>query len=93
MTGAALLQFSLPAPLTNAGGSRSFMAGPSLEAACNAGCTGYDAPSRSIVAGSLTGTPAPAAVPTLSEWGMILLAALLAGGAALTLSRRRLASA
>jgi hypothetical protein len=32
---------------------------------------------------------APAAVPTLSEWAMILFAAALAGGAALTISRRR----
>jgi len=28
-------------------------------------------------------------VPTLTEWAMILLAALLAGGAALHLQRRR----
>jgi len=32
---------------------------------------------------------APAPVPTLSEWAMILLGVLLAGGAALTIQRRR----
>jgi len=34
---------------------------------------------------------APVAVPTLSEWAMILLGVLLAGGAALTIQRRRTA--
>lgn len=33
--------------------------------------------------------PAPATIPTLTEWAMILFATLLAGGAALTLHRRR----
>jgi len=33
--------------------------------------------------------PPPAPVPSLSEWAMILLGGLLAGGAALNLSRRR----
>lgn len=35
--------------------------------------------------------PAPAPVPTLSEWAMILLGVVLAGGAALTIHRRRTA--
>lgn len=35
--------------------------------------------------------PPPAPVPTLSEWAMILLGVMLAGGAALTLHRRRTA--
>lgn len=34
---------------------------------------------------------APAAVPTMSEWATILLGAMLAGAAALTLQRRRTA--
>ena len=34
---------------------------------------------------------APAAVPTMSEWAMILLGLALAGGAALTIQRRRTA--
>lgn len=36
--------------------------------------------------------PPPPPVPTLSEWAMILLGVLLAGGAALHLSRRRMAA-
>lgn len=36
--------------------------------------------------------PTPASVPTLSEWSMILLALMLAGGAAVMLQRRRLAA-
>lgn len=35
--------------------------------------------------------PAPAAIPTLSEWAMILLGVALAGAAALTIHRRRTA--
>lgn len=38
---------------------------------------------------TLTASPVAAAVPTLSEWAMILLGLTLAGGAALTLHRRR----
>lgn len=34
---------------------------------------------------------APATVPTMSEWAMILMGLLLAGGAAMTLARRRAA--
>lgn len=37
----------------------------------------------------LPGYVAPEPVPTLTEWGMILLAVLLAGGAALHLQGRR----
>ncbi|MBD7942426.1 IPTL-CTERM sorting domain-containing protein [Brevundimonas guildfordensis] len=33
--------------------------------------------------------PTPAPVPTLSEWAMIMLGVVLAGGAALTIHRRR----
>lgn len=35
--------------------------------------------------------PAPATIPTLSEWAMILLGLLLAGAAGLTIHRRRVA--
>lgn len=35
--------------------------------------------------------PSPAPIPTLSEWAMILLGVALAGGAALTIQRRRTA--
>ncbi len=41
---------------------------------------------------SATFVPTPASVPTLSEWAMILLGVMLAGGAALTLHRRRQAA-
>ncbi|WP_312783523.1 IPTL-CTERM sorting domain-containing protein [Brevundimonas sp.] len=44
--------------------------------------------SASAVTISLT-PPPPPTVPTMSEWAMILLGALLAGGAALHLQRRR----
>ncbi|GEM_PF-859666 len=44
--------------------------------------------SASAVTISLT-PPPPPAVPTMSEWAMILLGVLLAGGAALQLQRRR----
>lgn len=36
--------------------------------------------------------PPPAPVPTMSEWAMILLGTVLAGGAALTIQRRRFAA-
>lgn len=36
--------------------------------------------------------PAPVAVPTMSEWAMILFGLMLAGGAALYIQRRRLAA-
>lgn len=45
--------------------------------------------SASSVTISLTPPPSPAAAPTLSEWAMILLGVLLAGGAALNIHRRR----
>jgi len=37
----------------------------------------------------LPGYVAPTPVPTLTEWAMIMLGALLAGGAVLQLERRR----
>lgn len=38
------------------------------------------------------GVPAPVAVPTMTEWAMILLGLMLAGVAALTIQRRRTAA-
>lgn len=35
------------------------------------------------------GSPAPAAIPTMTEWGMILFGVLLAGGAALFVQQRQ----
>jgi hypothetical protein len=40
---------------------------------------------------TLTGVPVAAAVPTMSEWAMILFGTVLAGGAALVIHRKRLA--
>jgi len=44
---------------------------------------------NSATATLTVGGVAPAPVPTLTEWAMILLGALLAGGAVLQLERRR----
>lgn len=56
-------------------------------------CNGMDAASYlaagAYVSTSSTPTPAVAAVPTLTEWAMIMLGLTLAGGAVLTLQRRR----
>jgi len=43
-----------------------------------------------VLVGSVTYSAAPAPVPTLSEWAMILLGLILAGGAALYIQRRQL---
>lgn len=40
----------------------------------------------------ISAAPAPAAVPTLSEWALILLGLTLAGGAAIYIQRRQLAA-
>lgn len=53
---------------------------------------GASSASAAGVTMSLTPPPVPAPVPTISEWAMILLGALLAGGAALKLHRRRQAA-
>jgi len=45
--------------------------------------------SGSTLTVGVSGTPAPTPVPTLSQWAMILLAVLLAGGAALRIQGRR----
>ena len=62
-----------------------------------AGCMmAYDTDSQGASSASATGVtlsltppPSPVAVPTMSEWAMILLAALLGAGAVTTLNRRR----
>ncbi|WP_292057777.1 MULTISPECIES: DUF11 domain-containing protein [unclassified Brevundimonas] len=48
-----------------------------------------DMANNSATATLTVGGVAPAPVPTLTEWAMILLGALLAGGAVLQLERRR----
>lgn len=46
-----------------------------------------DTPNTPILAGATSGGGAPEPVPTLTEWGMIALITLLAGAAALKMSR------
>lgn len=64
-------------------------------AGCNSGPPNYYpipcSPVTQVQNYQLQVSPAPAPVPTLSEWAMILLGVLLAGGAALTIQRRRAA--
>lgn len=65
------------------------LAGPGF---CSLGYTDVGSSEGSSTAAStVTVTAAPAAVPSLSEWAMILFALILAGGASLHLQRRRLA--
>jgi hypothetical protein len=77
----------------NVGGNTAHPSFPASPFGCNAQvantANGASSASASAVTISLTPPPAPAAVPTLSEWAMILLGAMLAGGAALHLHRRR----
>ena len=57
---------------------------------CTRNGTGVDTTrAETSVRNTLT-APAPAPVPTLSEWAMILLGLMLAGGAAIQIQRRRL---
>lgn len=78
------LEFSLS--LSNAGGVRTL---DGEEGTCVLGCSSFGALPRSASGSANSAVPAP--VPTLSEWAMILLGMALAGGAALTINRRRAA--
>lgn len=60
-----------------------------LEFVCAADCSAKVFSRQGLLNIVFTQRSAPAAVPTLSEWAMILFAAALAGGAVLTISRRR----
>ncbi len=56
------------------------------------GGAAYAAPGATIngtLLSALPGPPAPAPVPTMTEWAMILFGTILAGGAALYIQRRR----
>jgi hypothetical protein len=85
----AFMWFS--APLTNAGGAVAI--GEIHEAAaCLEPCTGFAVDRSTYTPGSITGAvigAGPTPVPTMSEWAMILFGAILAGGTALYLQRRR----
>lgn len=53
------------------------------------GASAIDCGSHRLLLPGYGVAPPPAPIPTLSEWAMILLAGLLAAGAAFTLRRRR----
>ena len=93
VTGASLLL--LPyygTPLTNAGGTVVLTIPISAEGTCiNTPCTNVPVDLRETNSGSLVGVALPAPVPTLSEWAMITLGLILAGGAIHTMWRRRIA--
>ncbi len=79
-------------PKTDTGGTLAITGG--FEGTCNAVPCFFAGPGASRnPSGSITTTPGggAAAVPTLSEWAMILFGTLLAGGAALYIQRRQMA--
>jgi len=95
-TGAAanapVVAFYYPMPLDNAGGSKTPFPTISGEGFCKtAACSSFvgNAPQRRVTSGYMT-TAVP--IPTVSEWTMIALGAVLAAGAALMLQRRRFAT-
>jgi len=85
-----MVRIILADPMTNAGGT---IAVSSVhEGTCSEACTGGFPTMRfSHTTGAISGSPAaaPAPIPTLSEWAMILLGVMLAGGAAFMIQRRR----
>ena len=60
------------------------------EFVCNTADCATTATLRSAGGAAANNVVGPAPVPTLSEWAMILFGAILAGGAALYIQRRRL---
>lgn len=77
-------------PIGNGGGTLALL-GNTAEGICNFGCQGFSGASRALSSGTVTTSPPPATVPTMSEWALILLGVMLAGGAALTIQRRKTA--
>jgi hypothetical protein len=77
-----VLEFS--PSLNNAGGVRTL---DGEEGTCVLNCNSFGSLPRPAIGSA--NTAVPATVPTMSEWTMILLGVLLAGGAALTIQRRR----
>lgn len=84
--GQPVLDLKFSTPLNNSGG---VMAVNVEEGVCNADCSAFDGITRKG-SGSVTSS-LPVSVPAMSEWAMILLGVLLAGGAALNIQRRRTA--
>ncbi len=103
VTSAAANQTGLPAlflpftsALTNAGGSVNIRLGLNAsfdgsESNCgDAACSGPAVPQRLMTSGSVTGAVVTASIPTLSEWGLILLSGLLALGTMVVMRRRQI---
>lgn len=88
-----IVKIVLANPMTNMGGSNAVIG---VQAgSCSEACLGsFQTTRASQASGPISGTPTPTPtpVPTLSEWAMILLGVMLAGGAALTIQRRRQAA-
>lgn len=79
--------FITTAALTNAGGTQalSLGVGKSTMLTCsNVGCTSFTVPvGRYMISGTITAiAPAPVTVPTLNQWGLLILGLLMAGLAA-----------
>lgn len=87
----AILRFQAAAPL----GSPTPLTLDLVEAVCSSNdCSGLNVTTATGRYATITSfapapPPTPAAVPTMTEWAMILFGMLLAGGAALHLGQRR----
>jgi hypothetical protein len=90
VSGEAFLQLVPDFSLTNAGGTVAIARLQAERTCSNTPCTASGAPFREIRSGSIIGVPAAVAVPTLSEWALILFGLVLAVGAALYIQRRQL---
>lgn len=85
--GARCLVLALNGPMTNAAPTLTITQTWEGTAA-DAGCTSFSG-WRPGAAGTVTPVVIPAPVPTMTEWAMILMGLLLAGGAAVMIQRRR----
>lgn len=87
------LNLQLLSGMTNAGGIITIRptSAFSAETTCgDPGCATAVAPLRGVTGGAVTSFPLPPpTIPTMGEWAMILFGAILAGFAALTVTRRR----
>lgn len=96
-TGLKGLYLLFDSPLTGAGGTVALdvtgspTTARTMEAICSTpNCSNLNLPSaRYGFTGVVNGAVAAAAVPTLSEWAMIMFGTILAGAAALYIQRRR----
>lgn len=88
--GQSTVAYAVAVPMTDAGGVLP-IAQKGYGVCQNAACQGLTGTVEAPVAGDQISGAAPATVPTLSEWAMILFGLLLAGGAAWQVQRRRFA--